>query len=616
MSYTLYVLFHSMPIKVIKNFITPAHEKRLVRSIDRDKEWSFIKNKHRVKVYGYKYDEKTNSVIKVNNHPEYINTLIEKLRKYHILKYAPDQVLINEYFSTSSIPLHKDTVLDDAPIISITLLSQFMFHLSKSINDENKKSYNITPRSALILSGKSRHTFFHAVYSSEKSNIERRYTITFRSIHEVYSKLNKRSELGILVRSYIDPYMSSVPQFEYPTISELIKTIANVIFYYNEKNRLTRVYIYKKLLWNSNVLKRYDKIINPVLVDLYRIKTVLFRYDDHTNLKTLYTNLNTKFPSIDIKKYRRCINSYFKTKGSMLRLQKVGRERFDVIGKINNHKSKLIALGGVIPRSTTNTVRFNNSSKHAVKEYILNTLPNDEKNKRIKNAYIKQKCKCIIDDVVLYSMFIDENRPIADRDIMFVVNTLHNYTIPIKNERTEIDYFTRESIIKYNSDRVKFSTSAIKTLEYVLHYIYNTFEENENNKLTIEQNEDIEESILKTAKKLLGHRTGSNSPLSEEIKYASLFSVPIKYRNFVHSYFNELEEEFLNRIKTSSIKRVMNTMLKRNNIIIDQINAKSKIMKDMHTKTIDILALFNFILSVYFIRNISKYKTPITHSLK
>lgn len=177
-------------LQYIENFIDPEEEAILVNIIDKQ-NW-LLDLKRRVQHYGYKYDYKSRKI----NHsmylgalPDWINFIIERLIFREILEYPPNQAIVNEYLPGQGITPHIDcrSCFEDT-IISLSLNSRCMMDF-KSIINEEKHSFLLTPRSLIILKGQARYNWKHGIaarksdrWNNQKLLRNRRISITFRNV--------------------------------------------------------------------------------------------------------------------------------------------------------------------------------------------------------------------------------------------------------------------------------------------------------------------------------------------------------------------------------------------------------------------------------------------------
>lgn len=175
-------------LQYIDEYITPDQERRLITAIDR-REW-LTHLKRRVQHYGYTYEYKGSgkTLTAAPPLPRWAHGLIEKLLRDELTDEKPNQLIINEYEPGQGISPHIDdqTLFGDV-VISISLLSACLMDFTRSAR--KKLSLLLEPRSAVVLSGDSRHKWEHSIAPRKMDIIEgermkrgRRISLTFRTV--------------------------------------------------------------------------------------------------------------------------------------------------------------------------------------------------------------------------------------------------------------------------------------------------------------------------------------------------------------------------------------------------------------------------------------------------
>ena len=178
-------------LRYIRNYITEFQHDWLLNQIDKQEWHSFAKR--RAQHYGPKYDYKTgklNRDTRMNDLPEWLKRLSQKLHKDGHIPEAPNQVLVSEYEPGQGIgghidrePWFKDT------IISLSLGSSCIMEFTNPDDRTKKVSVWLALRSIAVLREAARYTWLHGiparksdVWDGRKYARQRRVSLTFRSV--------------------------------------------------------------------------------------------------------------------------------------------------------------------------------------------------------------------------------------------------------------------------------------------------------------------------------------------------------------------------------------------------------------------------------------------------
>ena len=177
--------------RYIANYITELQHDWLLGQIDKQ-QWSSF-SKRRIQHYGPQYDYKTEKLkydTRMNNLPEWLNRLSQKLHKDGHMPEIPNQVLVSEYQPGQGIgghidrePWFKDT------IISLSLGSSCIMEFTNQYDKTKKVAVWLAPRSVAVLKEAARYTWLHGiparksdVWDGRKYTRQRRISLTFRRI--------------------------------------------------------------------------------------------------------------------------------------------------------------------------------------------------------------------------------------------------------------------------------------------------------------------------------------------------------------------------------------------------------------------------------------------------
>lgn len=178
-------------LRYIENYISQQEHDTIVRNIDKMPWLSDLKR--RVQHYGYKYDYKKRSIdysMYLGPLPEWLAILSKRLYSDKLIKYIPDQIIVNEYLPGQGIANHIDCepCFNDT-IISLSLLSSCIMDIISKDIPQNKIEVLLQPCSLILLSGDARYKWSHGIPSRRTDNFEglkitreRRISLTFRKV--------------------------------------------------------------------------------------------------------------------------------------------------------------------------------------------------------------------------------------------------------------------------------------------------------------------------------------------------------------------------------------------------------------------------------------------------
>lgn len=174
----------------IPNFITKEEEHFLIENIDASPWINDLKR--RVQHYGYKYDYKSRNVnddAYLGPLPKWVMPVSQRLFAKGIFPAVPDQMIVNEYEPGQGISAHIDCVpcFGDT-IASLSLGSSCIMEFSNP-NTREKAEKLLEQRSLIVLSGKARYEWAHAIpgrksdmMNGQKIYRLRRVSLTFRNV--------------------------------------------------------------------------------------------------------------------------------------------------------------------------------------------------------------------------------------------------------------------------------------------------------------------------------------------------------------------------------------------------------------------------------------------------
>ena len=173
------------------NFLSINKSNLLLEEIDGMK-W-MVDLRRRVQHYGYKYDynrRRVDKSMRIDDPPNYLQEISNKLKEKNIFDKTPDQVIINEYEPGQGISNHIDCepCFEDT-IASISLGSPCVMNFTNRDDKTVIKHCLLEPLSLVILKDEARYKWMHGIkpvktdtYNSMKIKRERRISITFRKV--------------------------------------------------------------------------------------------------------------------------------------------------------------------------------------------------------------------------------------------------------------------------------------------------------------------------------------------------------------------------------------------------------------------------------------------------
>lgn len=178
-------------LKYIENYISHNEHNTIVMAID-GMPW-LTDLKRRVQHYGYKYDYKKRSIdynMYIGPLPDWSFKLSERLFKDNLIKYIPDQIIVNEYLPGQGIANHIDCEpCFNNTIISLSLLSPCIMDIINKDIPKDQIQVLLEPRSLVVLSDDARYKWTHGIagrrvdiFNGHRIARDRRISLTFRKV--------------------------------------------------------------------------------------------------------------------------------------------------------------------------------------------------------------------------------------------------------------------------------------------------------------------------------------------------------------------------------------------------------------------------------------------------
>ncbi len=178
-------------LKYIENYIDNLQHIDLLAEIDKHKWLDDLKR--RVQHYGYKYDYKARKVsrdMRIDDLPEWLEKLSEKLHEDGHMPEVADQVIINEYMPGQGIAAHIDCepCFKDT-IASLSLGSGCVMDFTNKDDKTKKIPVWLASRSLIVLKDDARYKWLHGIAPRKTDKLDgerpergRRVSLTFRKV--------------------------------------------------------------------------------------------------------------------------------------------------------------------------------------------------------------------------------------------------------------------------------------------------------------------------------------------------------------------------------------------------------------------------------------------------
>jgi len=144
-----------------------------------------------IQYYGYKHETFfPYSIVKIKEEiPTFLTPLIDKIMEHKIVKFRPDQIIINDYLPGQGIRPHFDRKdYFDEQIVGVSLGSDIVMEWTRS--SDEKVSVPTPARSLYMIEGPARYEFQHSIPGRKTDKLEdgkvfvrkERISITFRKV--------------------------------------------------------------------------------------------------------------------------------------------------------------------------------------------------------------------------------------------------------------------------------------------------------------------------------------------------------------------------------------------------------------------------------------------------
>lgn len=177
-------------LNYIQNYINNHQHKWLLDTIAKQPWLDDLKR--RVQHYGYKYDYKARKVNRdmyIDELPEWLKRLSQKIHHDGHMTEVADQVIVNEYLPGQGIAAHIDCepCFKDT-IVSLSLGSGCIMDFTNK-DDKKKIPIWLEPKSLVVLSGEARNNWLHGIAARKSDELNgqkhkrgHRISLTFRNV--------------------------------------------------------------------------------------------------------------------------------------------------------------------------------------------------------------------------------------------------------------------------------------------------------------------------------------------------------------------------------------------------------------------------------------------------
>ena len=184
-------------LNYIENYITDIQHDWLLDTIAKQPWLDDLKR--RVQHYGYKYDYKARKVNRdmyIDELPEWLKRLSEKIHKDGHMIEAADQVIVNEYLPGQGIAAHIDCepCFKDT-IVLLSLGSGCIMDFTNKYDKTMKIPVWLESKSLVVLSGDARDKWLHGIavrktdeWNGQKYRRGCRVSLTFRNVIRTYAE--------------------------------------------------------------------------------------------------------------------------------------------------------------------------------------------------------------------------------------------------------------------------------------------------------------------------------------------------------------------------------------------------------------------------------------------
>jgi len=272
-------------IQLDTEFITSEEENFLLYCINNQK-WSTL-SRGRTQQYGWSYNYIEGPIKKIKPLPEWAINIVQKMMDKKYITQYPDQLIIDEYILGREIGTHTDSEQFGDTIISLSLLSIYLFQFKKHFSSEKTYDLCLEPGTLCTMKGESRYKWKHQIsvkkiniasrnhHSSERTLRSKGILLTFRyvSFDVKYEECRKK-----LIKWIKNEYSEKGWKFFDPVLDnaeKIINDILNSRFKkkYKDSKRYEAVIIWNHIRRKLNVRKLMYELY---LTKLNKIEVVTF----------------------------------------------------------------------------------------------------------------------------------------------------------------------------------------------------------------------------------------------------------------------------------------------------------------------------------------------------
>jgi alkylated DNA repair dioxygenase AlkB len=147
-------------LRYVSDYLDPEDHDRLLAAAN-SQRWQRTGSRG-VQIYGYSYNHAKGGIYRVDDLPEWVAGLAERLKRDGLMPSVPDQLVANEYQAGAGIFSHLDAPVFDDTIVSVSVGSPCVMQ-STECDARRLKEMLVEPRSALIFAGEARHRWKHGI---------------------------------------------------------------------------------------------------------------------------------------------------------------------------------------------------------------------------------------------------------------------------------------------------------------------------------------------------------------------------------------------------------------------------------------------------------------------
>jgi alkylated DNA repair dioxygenase AlkB len=147
-------------LRYVPNYLDAEEHDRLLAAAN-ENSWQRT-GRRGVQIYGYSYNHVKGGIYRVEDLPDWVSSLTERLWRDGLMASVPDQMVANEYPAGSGLFAHVDAPIFAEAIVSVSLGSSCVMQFTECDSGRQEEML-VEPRSALVFAGDVRHKWKHGI---------------------------------------------------------------------------------------------------------------------------------------------------------------------------------------------------------------------------------------------------------------------------------------------------------------------------------------------------------------------------------------------------------------------------------------------------------------------